>query len=151
MRRLFRTNRMRAFTLLVYFTCSLVPSHSTVLIGLDVSPQHGDNCWSRKVGQKVMLLPAMQLLTVTSYLFEVLLAKIPGRPWCLTPHISLNFPPDGIFTFIFPGPLLLSKTTISLQEPFFSALPLSFRPQDPSFPTLNRKTLQKQMSDQPHI
>lgn len=86
-----------------------------------------------------------------SYLFEVLLAKIPGRPWCLTPHISLNFPPDGIFTFIFPGPLLLSKTTISLQEPFFSALPLSFRPQDPSFPTLNRKTLQKQMSDQPHI
>lgn len=125
-------------------TCSLIPSHSTMLIGLDFSPQQGHHCWSGKVRQKVVLVPAVQLLTVTSLRCS---PRIPGHPQHLTPYISVTFPPGGIFTTFFPGPLLLSKTTSSLQEPLFPALPLTFRPQAPS---LNRKTLQKQLSDQPH-
>lgn len=112
---LFKTNRIRAFTLLFYFTCSLVPSHSTM---------HDHGPW--------LLFPAGRSLLVRegqdeshvasrcaaphSYLFEVLLAKIPGLP-CIWLHSSP-------WSFV----LKEASSPSSFQAPFcFLRPPLPFR------------------------
>lgn len=129
-----------------YFTSSPVPSHSPVFIGFDsLSSKRSLLVWEGQAESHVGSCCA----PTHSYLFEVL-SKIPRHPWYLTLCISMSFSPGGIFIFLCPGPLPLSKTTSSLYEPIFSALPLCFRAQASSFPDLNRTTLQKQMSDQPH-
>lgn len=75
----FRTNDIRHFTPLCFFTQLFVRSPTLVLpsLKLGIPPPQEDRCWCGKVGQKD--------LSARSHQSQVFLAKAPGHPLAFIP------------------------------------------------------------------
>lgn len=104
--------------------------------------QQGGYCRSGKVRQKVVLVPAVQLLVVTS--FGGCWSRSLGIPWHLSPRSSLVSKIFPHFQNIFSSQdlhLFLSGSPSSFQDPFFFLGTLPFgttscfwNPTPPVFP-----------------
>lgn len=75
-----RTGKVRSF-ISTHLLVSLLLFPNAAFIGLNLCPQQGDHCWSGKVRQKIILVPAVQLLTDTC--LGCYWPRSLGMPWDL--------------------------------------------------------------------
>lgn len=127
-----------------------LPAPSTTFLRSCLPFLERDRCWSREVGQKVVVAPAVWLLAAVQLQSLALLTKVPGHLWNLCPcilHLQV-FPCHGSFSLSLLALLLFSRQTFFGNPSFLHLLQRTSGPWfSPSKQTTCRRTTCDQFSD----